>query len=104
MHVNGVTPPVVYIPTQVIAPSVPNDHPISLPTADKNADPTPSGTPFVASDAPKDHSASTGKESAAAKSAMVEPPTSRPKIVTPPVETPDKAREPARLRGFDEYA
>lgn len=47
MNITGLPVGVVYIPTQLIAPSVPASEPISLPTPDGTSDPTPHGTPFV---------------------------------------------------------
>jgi len=109
MNVNGVTtPPVVYIPTQVIAPSVPNPRPIGLPTTDRKADPTPLGTPFVE---PKvtEKAVEHGRERhpLLPQSSMVTAPTTKPSVVTVKVEP--KAAAPhapaaARPGAFDKYA
>lgn len=47
MNVTGPSGGAVYIPTQLIAPSVPTIVPITLPTPDASSDPTPNGCPFV---------------------------------------------------------
>lgn len=115
MNVNGATPPppMVYVPMQAIAPSVPNDHPLSIPTPDKNADPTP-GEPFVGPTAAEKKG---GHETDGALdgSAMLTPPTQRPSVVVAKVEEPSITDQVAqqvtqqlaaavRPRGFDAYA
>jgi hypothetical protein len=106
MHVNAVTQPVVYIPSQVIAPSVPNQHPISLPTTDRSADPTPNGTPFVSAQADKDAAAGHGRGAALAKAPAAESLTARAAAEGPRIQAADAGVERAQpvRRGFDEYA
>ena len=106
MNVNAVTPPVVYIPAQAIAPSVPYTEPIGLPMPDQKPKPSANGSSFVRPDVPKP-----GDQLEKGKTAMVAAMTEKPAILkaTQQIAPADEGQAiraaPAVRPGvFDKYA